>query len=360
MATAADDDVRIAVYVACRDESASVDTFMMWARQADHVYVLDTGSSDDTVARFRAYPHVTVHEAVIEPWRFDTARNAALDLVPLRDVDLCVSAALDEEFSDDWDTALRDAFRRWRCTAPALCFALDRVLALDNSRECQRRAHTRLGWAWRYAAHEELYPVNEAASVTVALAEVAIAYHPDAAKAREHHTALYELTVREYPDAYPHVFWLIRGLIAERQWERAIHYALPYLERARTASPYERAQTCVYIAAYHRYTRPVVERYTEPDRTADDDDANVAFREAWLLRAAAEAPAWLEVWMELAYCYHQWYERTGEAHLVLQKRAAANRALFLRNRVGTDCGNGVYLCNPALHEHALIAQYTPE
>ena len=49
--------------------------------EADAVVVLDTGSTDDTVERLRAAgARVTVER--FDPWRFDTARNRSLDLVP--------------------------------------------------------------------------------------------------------------------------------------------------------------------------------------------------------------------------------------------------------------------------------------
>ena len=52
------------------------------------MYVLDTGSTDGTAERLRALGAVVVEERV-EPWRFDTARNRSLELVP-EDADICV------------------------------------------------------------------------------------------------------------------------------------------------------------------------------------------------------------------------------------------------------------------------------
>ena len=59
--------------------------------EADGVYVLDTGSTDGTAERLRALGAVVVEERV-EPWRFDTARNRSLELVP-EDADICVCTA---------------------------------------------------------------------------------------------------------------------------------------------------------------------------------------------------------------------------------------------------------------------------
>ena len=65
-------------------------------READGVFVLDTGSTDGTPELLRQLgAHVT--QEIITPWRFDTARNRALALVP-EDADLCVCTDLDEVF----------------------------------------------------------------------------------------------------------------------------------------------------------------------------------------------------------------------------------------------------------------------
>ena len=66
--------------------------------------VLDTGSTDDTVERLRAAgARVTVER--FDPWRFDTARNRSLDLVP-EDADICVCTDLDEVLHPGWRALL--------------------------------------------------------------------------------------------------------------------------------------------------------------------------------------------------------------------------------------------------------------
>lgn len=44
---------KIAVYTICKNESDYVDKFMESMIEADAVYVLDTGSTDDTVEKLR-------------------------------------------------------------------------------------------------------------------------------------------------------------------------------------------------------------------------------------------------------------------------------------------------------------------
>ena len=70
--------------------------------------MLDTGSSDDTVERLRARGAI-VGETVVSPWRFDTARNESLGLIPA-DADICCAIDLDEQFHPGWRAALERAW----------------------------------------------------------------------------------------------------------------------------------------------------------------------------------------------------------------------------------------------------------
>ena len=63
-------------------------------KEADGVYVLYTGSTDDSIKLLRECG-VHVERKEINPWRFDVARNESLKMVP-GDADICVCIDLDE------------------------------------------------------------------------------------------------------------------------------------------------------------------------------------------------------------------------------------------------------------------------
>ena len=100
--------MKIIVYAVCKNESKFVNRWMDSMAEADAVVVLDTGSSDDTVEKLRRRG-ATVEQAEILPWRFDTARNRSLALVP-DDADICVCTDLDEVFHPGWRAALEAAW----------------------------------------------------------------------------------------------------------------------------------------------------------------------------------------------------------------------------------------------------------
>ena len=96
---------KVAIYTIAKNEEQHVERFMSTAKEADYIIVLDTGSTDNTVEELRKRG-ATVHQKEIKPWRFDTARNEALKLVP-SDANICVSIDIDEVFEEGWAKNLR-------------------------------------------------------------------------------------------------------------------------------------------------------------------------------------------------------------------------------------------------------------
>jgi len=91
---------RVCVYAICKNEEQFVDRWMDSMSEADEIVVLDTGSTDGTVEKLRARG-AEVTTQVITPWRFDTARNRSMELVP-ENADICVCTDLDEVFHPGW------------------------------------------------------------------------------------------------------------------------------------------------------------------------------------------------------------------------------------------------------------------
>ena len=85
--------MKVAVYSIAKDEAAHVERWASSAADADHIVLLDTGSTDGTPDVAEALG-VDVWVRTFRPWRFDHARNAALALVP-DDVDYCIALDLE-------------------------------------------------------------------------------------------------------------------------------------------------------------------------------------------------------------------------------------------------------------------------
>lgn len=98
---------KICVYAIAKNEEQNVEAWVESMRPADHIIVLDTGSTDKTVELLSSLG-VEVHEKAYEHFRFDTARNDCLDLIP-DEYNIRVSIDLDERFEDEnWANLLRE------------------------------------------------------------------------------------------------------------------------------------------------------------------------------------------------------------------------------------------------------------
>ena len=74
---------KVCVYAICLNEEKFIDRWFESVSEADKIFVLDTGSKDLSVNKLRE-KGVVVKEGVIEPFRFDVARNMSLDMVEMK------------------------------------------------------------------------------------------------------------------------------------------------------------------------------------------------------------------------------------------------------------------------------------
>ena len=88
--------MKICVYAICKNEEKFIKRWYDSMKEADKIFVLDTGSTDNSYDVLKELG-VIVKKEKIKPWRFDVARNVSLDMVD-EDADICVCTDLDEEF----------------------------------------------------------------------------------------------------------------------------------------------------------------------------------------------------------------------------------------------------------------------
>ncbi len=72
---------KICVYAIAKDEEKNVEQWVANMQPADHIIVLDTGSTDRTVELLTSLG-IEVHQKHYDYFRFDEARNDSLDLIP--------------------------------------------------------------------------------------------------------------------------------------------------------------------------------------------------------------------------------------------------------------------------------------
>lgn len=278
--------MKVAVYAICKNEAQFVHRWMDSMSEADQVFVLDTGSTDETANLLRSRGATVVTEVVF-PWRFDAARNRSLELVP-EDTDICICTDLDEVFHPGWRQALEAA---WIPGAGQARYRYTWSFQEDGSEGVvfwSEKIHRRRGYRWVHPVHEVLQwegPGLPGPMVTAA--GVQLDHHPDPTKSRGQYLPLLELSVQEAPDDDRNVHYLGREYMFYGRWDDCIAALKHHLTMPSATWADERAASMRYIA------RAYMEK-GEPDQAR-----------SWLFQAIAEAPHLREPWMEMAQILYQ-------------------------------------------------------
>lgn len=271
---------KVCVYAICKNEEQFVERWMDAVQEADLVVVLDTGSLDKTVERLRCRG-AQVSRKVIDPWRFDTARNLAMDLIPL-DVDICVSNDLDEVFEPGWRKKLEMAW------APGYTRARYRFTwsyypdGSPNQQFMMEKIHRRHDFHWVHPVHEILEYSGEDPDRTVFVPSLVLNHHPDLSKPRAQYLPLLELSAQENPSDDRTAFWLGREYICHKKYDQAIQALTRHLSLPSAQWDEERSASMRLIA----------QSYLE---SGNSDQAR-----RWLYRSIAECPTVREPFLYMA------------------------------------------------------------
>ena len=282
--------MKITVYAISKNEEKFAERWVESMAEADHICVLDTGSTDGTV-EILADLGVIVRREEIDPWRFDVARNRSMELIP-EDTDICVCTDLDEVFRPGWRAALE---RAWRPGTEQLRYSY--IWSFDEhgrpgTEFLQEKIHAPGVFRWVHPVHEVLERTDGAVSWPVAEApEIVLEHHPDHGKSRGGYLRLLELSVRERPNDDRNAHYLGREYMFHRRWDEAIAQLQRHLTLPTATWAAERSASMRFIS------RCYLAKGDQPE----------AMR--WALRAVAEAPELRESWVqaeEAAYAEEDW------------------------------------------------------
>lgn len=283
---------KVCVYAICKNESQFVQRWMESMSEADLVVVLDTGSTDNTAELLRGNgAQVTVEQ--IEPWRFDTARNRSLELVP-EDMDICVCTDLDEVFHSGWRERLEQG---WQDGMGQVSYRYTWSFEADGSEGCvfwAEKIHSRRGYRWTHPVHEVLEWVGEGVRPRIVpINGIQLDHRPDPTKSRGQYLPLLELSVEEAPQDDRNMHYLGREYMYRGRWNDCIRTLKRHLALPTATWADERAASMRYIARAY----------------ANKGDVRRARR--WYLRGVAEAPHLREPYMDLASFLYESQEWEG-------------------------------------------------
>lgn len=300
---------KIAVYAIAKNEEKFADRWAKSMSEADEIVVLDTGSEDNTVKILSSYPNIRVYSEKIVPWRFDTARNRALELVSL-DADICISTDLDELFEPGWRDGIEKALDkgarriRYRYTWNFLPDGREGTVFIAD------KFHARHGFVWKHPVHEVITYTGEGEPKTVFAENVRLLHKADNAKSREAYLGLLELSVRECPEDDRNMHYLGREYMFRKRYSEAVETLKKHLSLKNATWADERSASMRYIAFCSYMT----------------GDGKAA--EQWYLRSCAEAPHLREPWLNFAYFCYETEKYEAAAALV-------ERALEIKTRQET-------------------------
>lgn len=281
---------KIAVYAIAKNEEKFVKRWYESMCEADGIYVLDTGSTDNTATELKRLG-ATVVTKKITPWRFDVARNESLNLVP-KDFDICVCTDLDEVFEPGWREILEklwnsniDRLRynyNWSFDEngnPAVNFYIDKI-------------HTRNNYGWTHPVHEVLTYTGDS-EIFFTTDDITVNHYPDSSKSRGSYLPLLELSVQEDPNNDRNMHYLGREYMFYGKWNECIDTLIKHLNLSTATWKDERCASMRFIA--RSYTN--LERY---------DEARM-----WLDKAINESPYLRDPYVEralLEYKLENWNE----------------------------------------------------
>ena len=261
---------KICVYAICKNEEKFVERWVNSVKEADEIYVLDTGSMDNTVEELKKRG-VIVSQKEINPWRFDVARNLSLDMVP-NDADICVCIDLDEVLEVGWRKKLE---KIWNIDINRLRYNYNWSLDDKNN------------YKWIHPVHEVLKYTGNGTERFITTDDITVNHYPDNNKSRSNYLPLLELSVKESPNNDRNMHYLGREYMYYGRWNECIDTLINHLNLPSATWKDERSASMRFIARSYINLK----RY---------DEARM-----WLDKAIREAPYLRDPYVERALLEYQ-------------------------------------------------------
>lgn len=218
---------KICVYAITKNESKFVDKWVSSMSEADEIVVLDTGSTDNTVELFKKYDNVKIYTKEINPWRFDIARNEAMNLIP-DDCNILVSTDLDEILEPGWADILKESWIEGKHERATYKYSWSHLENGDDGRVfAYDKIHSR-NWIWKYPVHELLVNTKTGSNkydyenVLNLFDYIHLHHYPDLSKSRGSYLKLLELRREENHDDYYGLIYLSHEYYYQKMYDKSI------------------------------------------------------------------------------------------------------------------------------------------
>ena len=181
--------MKLCVYAIAKNEIKNIERWLEKVKEADYVVILDTGSTDGTWEWLQKQQGIITAQKIISPWRFDTARNESLKLVP-QDCEICLPLDIDMLPLSGFCQRIKYL---WDKDLGILEYG---SLFVNTGKIAKWLAHARNGINWIYPVYEQVVAVGNKKITSEILLH-------NKWKIKENHKSylpLIEIALTEYPN----------------------------------------------------------------------------------------------------------------------------------------------------------------
>lgn len=234
---------KICVYAICKNEEKFIDRWYESIKEADYICVLDTGSTDNTLNKLKSH-NIIYKQKIIVPWRFDTARNESLKLIP-KDTDIYICLDLDEVLLPGWKEEL---LKIWNKNITRINYNYNWYIDENNIPQISfynNKIHNK-NYIWINPVHEILKPLKKENTITTN--NITINHYPDRNKSRSSYLKLLELSVKEDPNNDRNLHYLGREYMYYKKWNKSIDTLIKHLNLETSTWKDERCASMRFIS----------------------------------------------------------------------------------------------------------------
>lgn len=288
--------MKIAIYTITKNEQENIPSFIENTKDADGIFIIDTGSTDNTVEELKKNK-VFVIKKQYKNFRFDTAYNDAIKIVP-DDFDVLISLDLDERLVENWRELVENATKElvenkeeFICYHQYVNSWKDEEKTIPGIIYNRNKIHSK-SIIWNYPVFCQTFPTKENTKSTL-INEIVIKHYQ---KERQERNPLYEQIVTraivEEPKVADHRFSYAEMLYGNDEYYEA---AKQWIEFLNLADPFSRE----YTGVAQRRALAYIKIAQCQNKLKTDNN----FQLEMILRASGECPYFREVWVYLAQAW---------------------------------------------------------
>lgn len=250
---------KVYVYAICKNEEKHIKRWYESMKEADAIYCLDTGSTDNSVEILKELG-VNVKTKIYEEFSFSKARNDSLALVPNEEC-ICVCTDIDEVLDKGWRDKLesiwKDDTKRVRYN---MNFSFDEE-GKPISTYYISKIHTRFDYVWEHDIHEVISYIGKETEKVITTNLFNINHYPDKTKSRDFYFDLLKNSVEKDPNNSRDTYYLAREYMYNKEYEKSIDMFLRYLNLETSTFEEEKSSALRFISfCYQVLGRPEEEK----------------------------------------------------------------------------------------------------